>query len=88
MYIIRALKNIEQDIIYITEHYKRYYKISHIVTPKFKDKFEYSKPHVRPRNSRAHKSTNYRSIITSVLHNEYYSHEHQSLATSGNKTHI
>ena len=42
------------------------------VTPKFKDKFEYNNPHVRPRNSRAHKSTNYKSIIISVLHNVYY----------------
>jgi len=58
------------------------------VTPKFKDKFEYNKPHVRPKNSCAHKSTNYRSIITSVLHNDIYNHEHQSLATSGNKNHI
>jgi len=48
------------------------------VIPKFKDKFEYNKPHVRPKNSHAHKSTNYRSIITSVLHSDYYNNEHQS----------
>jgi len=48
------------------------YNVYKVVTPKFKDKFEYNKSHVRLRNSRAHKSTNYKSIITSVLHNVYY----------------
>jgi len=57
------------------------------VTPKFKDKFEYNKPHVRPRISRAHKSTNYKCIITSVLHNVITTQISKS-ATSGNKTHI
>ena len=47
-----------------------------IVTPKFKDKFEYNKPHVRPKNSSAHKSTNYKCIITSVVEgiNKGYPH--------------
>jgi len=42
-----------------------------VVTPKFKDKFEYNKPHVRPRNSRTHKSTYlkeyYHKFITTFI---------------------
>jgi hypothetical protein len=66
-----------RDEIYI-------YLISYLVsvTPKFKDKFEYNKPRVCPKNSRACESTNYRSIITSVLQRDYYIIENQSLATS------